>query len=53
MWGPDKSGKGARGPDGKIGEYMRMPWVGPSFTGPSDNGDIMDAGYGAEFRLSL
>lgn len=52
MWGPDNSGKGARGPDGKIGEYMRVPWVGPSFTGPCETGDIMDAGYGAQFRLN-
>jgi hypothetical protein len=53
MWGPDNCGKGARGPDGKIGEYMRMPWVGPLFTGPTDTGDMMDAGYGDQFRLCL
>jgi hypothetical protein len=53
MWGPDNSGKGAKGPDGRAGEYMRKPWVGPDFTGPATSGDSMDAGYGAAFRVSM
>ena len=52
MWGPDNSGKGATGPGGKTGEYMRKPWVGPSFTGPGTGG-MMDAGYNGTFRLSI
>jgi hypothetical protein len=38
---------------GVIDELAKPKMVGPDFTGPSTTGDMMDAGYGGMFRLSM